>query len=238
MTGEVTRTPGALIASGRSADIFDYGDGKVLRRLRDGRTVAAHEPIVMRALRAAGYPVPEVYEVGGGDMVLERVAGIDMVKDIERRPWRARRHGATLADLHNRLSAIAIDDAVLSTGEVPMAYGAPEAYVHGDLHPMNVILTDHGPVVIDWEGVRIGPRDGDVAMTWLLLEIGELDDVPWSLRPIVGLVRSHLLRRFRAGVAPASVATITAVCEFRLTRDRNMRPVEQERIKHFMAEHG
>jgi aminoglycoside phosphotransferase (APT) family kinase protein len=238
VTGEAARTPGPLIASGRSADIFDYGDGKVLRRLRDGRTVAAHEPIVMRALRAAGYPVPEVYEVGGGDMVLERVAGIDMVKDIERRPWRARRHGSTLADLHNRLSAITVDAVVLKTGEVSVAYGAPDAYVHGDLHPMNVILTDHGPVVIDWEGVRIGPRDGDVAMTWLLLEIGELDDVPWYLRPIVGLVRSQLLRRFRAGVAPASVATIRAVCEFRLTRDRNMRPVEQERIKHFMAEHG
>ena len=92
--------PGALIAKGRSADIFEYGEGRVLRRLRDGRTVPAHEPVVMRAVRAAGYPVPEVFDVDGGDMVMERVAGVDMVKDIERRPWRARRYGAMLADLH------------------------------------------------------------------------------------------------------------------------------------------
>ena len=131
----------------------------MLRRLRDGRSVSAHEPIVMRAVRAAGYPVPEVF---------------DMVKDIERRPWRARRYGRMLADLHRRLSEIACD-----TAQVPEAYGAPEVYVHGDLHPMNVILTDAGPVVIDWEGARVGPRDADVATTWMLIEIGELDDVPW-----------------------------------------------------------
>ena len=103
VTDDASRVPGALIAKGRSAEIFEYGAGKVLRRLRDGRTVPAHEPLVMRAVRAAGYPVPEVYEVAGGDMVMERVAGIDMVKDIERRPWRARRYGAMLADLHRRL---------------------------------------------------------------------------------------------------------------------------------------
>ena len=71
-------------------------------------------------------------------------------------------------------------------------------------YPMNVILTDHGPVVIDWEGSRIGPRDADAAITWMLLEIGELDDVPWFLRPIVGLVRSQLLRAFLAGVPKPS----------------------------------
>ena len=226
-------TPGALIAKGRSADIFEYGDGKVLRRLRGERTVPAHEPVVMRAVRAAGYPVPEVYEVAGGDIVMERVAGVDMVKVIERRPWRARRYGTMLADLHRRLGEVPIEG-----GDVPAAYGAPEVYVHGDLHPMNVILTDHGPVVIDWEGSRIGPRDADAAITWMLLEIGELDDVPRWLRPIAGLVRAQLLRAFLKGVTAPSKETIRAACEFRLNRDRNMRPVEMEGIRQFMADHG
>lgn len=238
MTAATPRTPGPLIAAGRSADVFECGQGMVLRRLRDGRSVAVHEPIVMRALRAAGYPVPEVFEVDGGDMVIERVTGTDMVKDITRRPWRAGHYGAALAGLHNRLAAISVDPGVLASGDVPVAFGAPEVYVHGDLHPMNVILTDHGPVVIDWEGARVGPRDADVAMTWLLLEVAELDDVPWYLRPVVGLVRGQLLKRFRAGVPAPDAATIRAVCDFRLTRDRNMRPAEQQRIRQFMAEHG
>jgi aminoglycoside phosphotransferase (APT) family kinase protein len=192
----------------------------------------------MRAVRVAGYPVPEVFEVDGSDIVMERVAGVDMVKDIERRPWRARRYGAMLAELHRRLSEIPVDPAVVAGDRVPAAYGTPEVYVHGDLHPMNVILAEHGPVVIDWEGSRIGPRDADAAITWMLLEIGELDDVPRWLRPIVGLVRAQLLRSFLARVPKPSAATIRAACEFRLNRDRNMRPVEMERIRQFMADHG
>jgi Ser/Thr protein kinase RdoA (MazF antagonist) len=170
--------------------------------------------------------------------VMERVAGVDMAKEIERRPWRARRYGAMLADLHRRLGDISVDPSVLAAGQVPAEFGTPEAYVHGDLHPLNVLVTDRGPVVIDWEGSRVGPRDADVAITWMLLEIGELDDVPWYLRPIVGLVRSQLLRAFLAGVPKPSTATIRATCEFRLHRDPNMRPVEMERIRLFMAEHG
>ena len=72
----------------------------------------------------------------------------------------------------------------------------------------------------------------------MLLEIGELDDVPWFLRPIVGLVRAQLLRAFLAGVPKPSAATIRSACEFRLNRDRHMRPVEMERIRQFMADHG
>jgi aminoglycoside phosphotransferase (APT) family kinase protein len=238
VTDDAAVTPGALIAKGRSADIFEHGDGRVLRRLRDGRAVSAHEAVVMGAVRNGGFPVPEVFEVDGSDIVMERVAGIDMVKDIERRPWRARRYGALLADLHVRLAAIAVDPAALAGGEVPAEYGEPEVYVHGDLHPMNVMLTDRGPVVIDWEGSRVGPRDADAAITWMLLEIGELDDVPWYLRPIVGLVRAQLLRAFLAGVPKPSAPTIASVCQFRLNRDRNMRAVEQQRIRVFMAEHG
>jgi aminoglycoside phosphotransferase (APT) family kinase protein len=231
-------TPGALIARGRSADIFECGEGKVLRRLRDERTVPDHEPLVMRPVRVAGYPVPEVFEVDGSDMVMERVAGVDMVKDIERQPWRARRYGSMLAALHRRLGEIPVDPSVVEGDRVPTAYGTPEVYVHGDLHPMNVILAEHGPVVIDWEGSRIGPRDADAAITWMLLEIGELDDVPRWLRPIVGRVRSQLVRAFLAGVPKPSAATIRAACEFRLNRDRHMRPVEMERIRQFMADHG
>jgi hypothetical protein len=51
-------------------------------------------------------------------------------------------------------------------------------------------------------------------------------------------VRAQLLRAFLDGVPKPSAATIAAVCEFRLNRDRNMRAVEQQRIRVFMAEHG
>ena len=168
---------------------------------------------------------------------MERVVGIDMVKDLEKHPWRARRFGAMIAELHVQLAAIDADPEIVAGGEVDIAYGDPEVYVHGDLHPANVILTDRGPVVIDWERARIGPRDAEVASTWLLLEIGELDEVPALLRPIIGLIRAQLLKRFLAGVPRPAPQTIRAMCDSRLS-DPNMRPVELERIRAFRAEHG
>ena len=93
--------------------------------------------------------------------------------------------------------------------------------------------------MIDWEGARIGPRDADVAITWMLLEIAELDRravVPATDRRLSSAV--DCVQRSWPGFRQPSAATIRAVCEYRLTRDRNMRPVEQERIRQFVAEHG
>jgi aminoglycoside phosphotransferase (APT) family kinase protein len=120
---------------------------------------------------------------------------------------------------------------------VPTGFGTPEVFVHGDLHPMNVILTNRGPVVIDWEGAKLGPRDADVAITWLLIEIGEPGEVPGLVRPVVGLIRSQLLRAFLARVSPPTTATVRAVCDSRIT-DHNMKPVELERIAQFRERHG
>ena len=120
---------------------------------------------------------------------------------------------------------------------VPTAYGEPEVIVHGDLHPLNVMLTERGPVVIDWEGARVGPADADAAITWLLLEVGEPDDVPWFLRPIVSRVRRQLLDGFLARTPRPTAATIRAVCDARLL-DQNLKPLEHDRIREFRQRHG
>src|SRR5687768_18520503 len=52
---------GPLLAAGRDSEIFEYGAGRVLRRARDGRSLA-HEADVMRHVEAAGYPVPHVHD--------------------------------------------------------------------------------------------------------------------------------------------------------------------------------
>ncbi len=39
---------------------------------------------------------------------------------------------------------------------------------HGDVHPENVVMSDHGVVLLDWDGIGIGPRAWDHAplLTW------------------------------------------------------------------------
>ena len=89
-------TPGRLLAARREADIFDLGDGSVLRRYKRGGN-PEHEAVVMEHARAHGFPAPLVLERRDGALVLERIDGPSMGEDLVHRPWRLRRHAQTLA---------------------------------------------------------------------------------------------------------------------------------------------
>src|SRR5579859_472426 len=132
MTGN--RPPGRLIGSGRAADVYELDGGRVLRRYRVNADVE-HEARLMRHLWSAGFPVPEVYDADGTDMVMARLRGTDMLTDLTRRPWMARRHARTLARMHDQLHEIVAPPwlpRLLSTGDRVM---------HLDLHLGNVVLT-------------------------------------------------------------------------------------------------
>src|SRR5690348_5632771 len=79
--------PGVLIGQGRAASVYALDDRCVLRRYAKPRSCAGQAEL-MRYLRQAGYPVPEVLAVDGRDLVLERLNGPDMLADLIRRPWR------------------------------------------------------------------------------------------------------------------------------------------------------
>jgi tRNA A-37 threonylcarbamoyl transferase component Bud32 len=181
---------GEVIARGRDTEIVDHGPGLVLRRPIVPRSLAA-EADVMRWVRAQGYPCPEVTEVVDDGLVMERIEGVSMLDDLVRRPGRLRRYATLLADLHgwlHRLTPLATSDEGPTLPELPKWFGEGSDLVHGDLHPGNVLLTDEGPVVIDWSNASIGPGGADVATAWLLLACGE---------PEAGKVERLLVAGFR-----------------------------------------
>jgi len=145
-----------LLAAGRDCDVFDLGDGTVLRRQRHGRSLEA-EAEVMRHAVAHGFPCPRVHRSDGPDLVLDLVPGPTMLDDLmaDPTPERGAAVGVALGELHDRLH------------RVPGMRG--DTLLHLDLHPMNVILGADGPVVIDWTNAADGPEGLDVAMTWLIL---------------------------------------------------------------------
>lgn len=150
----IARLP--LLARGRDADVFDRGDGLVLRRYR-GRDVPEREVAVMRYARGHGYPVPEVIEVAGPDLVLERVDGPTMQDVLGTDASKIPEIAAQLAELHHRLHRIAAPERLRPVGD-------GDRLLHLDLHPRNVILSTRGPVVIDWANAARGPAALDPAL--------------------------------------------------------------------------
>ena len=210
--------PGPLIGAGRAADVYAIGADRVLRRYRTPFDVRP-EAEVMRYLGQVGYPVPAVYEADGPDLVMERLDGRDMLADLARRPWLARRHARTLADLHNRLHQIA------APAGWPQVFGTGDMVLHLDLHPGNVMLTSRGPIVIDWSNVRSGPAGADVAMAYVIMASSEVDDLPLPVRPALSAVRSAFIRHFLLAARDDPGPHIAMVARHRIT-DPNVRPAE------------
>ena len=233
---------GPLVAKGRDADVFAVrgSDDRVLRRLRRPFDLGP-EAAVMEHVRVAGYPVPRVWRVGPGEMVLDRVGGPTMADDLARRPWRAAAHGRTLARLHTELHAIA---APPDLRPQPGADG--EVVLHLDLHPQNVILAPDGPVVIDWSNARRGPGAADVADVWIVLAcLGREPGSPQGLAAriqaavvdrVEPAVRRRLLDAFLAGTGREEARSLLGpAAEHRLS-DQNVRPHERQQIEALVAE--
>ncbi len=217
---------GDLIAQGRAADVYAYGDGLVLRRYRTQHDVS-YEAAVMRYVDEHDFPVPKVIEANGPDMVMERVVGPTMLDDFARRPWRMFRHARTLADLHRRLHSIP------PAPWLREKLGGGSAIVHLDLHPMNVLITQRGPVVIDWTNAGLSDPDAEVADLWIILKNAEIPGGRF-MRTVMGLGRGLFLRSFLRHIdRDGARRKLRIAAEHRL-RDRNMRDAERHRIRRFV----
>lgn len=97
-------------------------------------------------------------------------------------------------------------DAMIATGNHELASFAdsiindrPETtesvICHGDLHPFNVLVGDHGYTVLDWSVTHLASRNFDLAFTHLLLSNPPLE-APAALDPMIRFAGSYLGKRF------------------------------------------
>jgi aminoglycoside phosphotransferase (APT) family kinase protein len=218
---------GPRLAAGRDTVVFALGDDRVLRRAPDERSYDA-EAAVMEHVRAHGYPVPAVHRIGPGEMVLERVPGPTMAEDLTRRPWRLAAHARLLADLHHHLHRLPPPDGL------PLGPVEGDAVIHLDLHPLNVIMSPTGPMVIDWTNAASGAPAVDVALTWIIVAVSEVEGSAPE-RALINLFRSRFVDRFldRAG-RDAARAVLPEAADYR-NQDRNARPSEIEALARLVA---
>jgi thiamine kinase-like enzyme len=184
----------------------------------------AVEARTMEYARQHGFPVPAVQEVSGDgtELVMERIDGATMLTVLGKRPWTVPRQGTVLAELHQRLHEIPAPDWI---GDAPCGRG--DRLVHLDLHPLNVLVTKTGPVVIDWPNAARGDGNADIALTWVLIAAGGVP--PNRIRATAEgwgrsiMIRSILKRFDRSAVR----AQLAAVVEW---KSRDPHTSESERV--------
>jgi len=214
--------PGKLLASGRDGDIFELSDELVLRKTRDGRSLAG-EARILEHVHALGLPVPRVHELRAGDteLVMERIHGPTMVQAFARKPWKLRSHAHVLAEMHRLVHAL---DGPTWLRQLP---DDGDRLVHLDIHPLNVIYGPEGPVLIDWTNASRGCAETDLAHTWLIIASADTSEEGAVARlagPVKGLVAKLVIDEFdRDAIVPflRPVADVRAL-------DRNMHPSEIE----------
>ena len=210
-----------LIGKGLTAQVYAWGDGRVLKHFETWRQAEKVEKEfrITRAVHAAGLPAPAVYEMieveGRQAIVFECIDGPSMFGQVIARPWKLFAAARQLAELHAQLHAVKapadlptmreqiagwIDAAAeLTDAEKEQlrrclaSLPDGDALCHGDFHPANILQSSRGPVIIDWSAATRGHPLGDVARTSHLFEVAELpDDSPRFILWLFRITRAAL----------------------------------------------
>ena len=185
------------IAHGRTADVYDWGEGHILKLFHNWFELQniEYEFKIARAVHASGVNAPEVKKLiqvyGRNGLVYERVAGESMLDMFQRKPWRAFAYARILAQLHAQMhERIFIADSIpaqrkrlqnkinhadalsasLKTSLLNALHSLPDGnrVCHGDFHPANVLISEENAAVIDWMDASHGNPLADVARTSII----------------------------------------------------------------------
>jgi len=217
---------GPMIARGRTAEVFAWGDKQVLKLFLEGWPpgYAEREARSTQAVHDAGLPAPAVEGVvevdGRPGIVFERVEGPSMLKVLTTKPWKVVKLTRLLAELHAAMHSCEVpelpslrgavqdlirDSVLLAEATKEAALKALEqlpdgkAVCHGDFHPDQVIMSPRGPIIIDWSNALRGNPLADVSRTSLILRMGDVPSFVGGRRLINSLrawFHSFYLKRY------------------------------------------
>lgn len=184
---------GNPIALGRTAEIFPWENGQILKLFFDfmGSGDIEYELRMNRAVHASGLPIPAPGEIvlinGRRGLIYERVDGTSMWGMLAKQPWRLVEFARQTADLHAEmhanttrpeipslhrklefklLHADQLSPAIQEAAHAALV-GLPDgsSICHGDFHPANILLASRRAVIIDWIDASVGNPLADVART-------------------------------------------------------------------------
>jgi aminoglycoside phosphotransferase (APT) family kinase protein len=172
---------------------------------------------------------------GRTGIVLERVDGQSMLALLPAKPWLLFKMAHRFADLHsaihqtagthlpplrpylqaqvtraNGVAARIKDHAQRALAELPDG----QALCHFDFHPDQIIMTESGPVVIDWMTALQGDPLADVARTSTLIRFAQAPHANRFVRTLTDAVRlsfhAQYLNRYARRTSAVTLQALSA----------------------------
>lgn len=165
---------GPLLAEGRTAEVYAWGEDQILKLYREGwpKENVEHEHRKALASQQTGFSVPMVGELieldGRYGLVFQRVEGKTLLTLLQTRPWQVFRYAKTMArlqtDMHTRTAAglpnlhnnlkrkiegtDKLDETIKQVLYDHLAQLPQDNKLcHGDFHPDNILMTKNGTAI-------------------------------------------------------------------------------------------
>lgn len=204
---------GRKLGEGRTAEVYEFGEGRVIKVLRPGfpPRMLEEERAMTALAAAAGAPAPgvhglEVHE-GREGLVMDAAPGVSLLDSIMSDLDRWGEWAAVMARAHAAILKLRADDAldvkerlrsaIASVMELSHRHRQEvlevldslqdrHSLLHGDFHPRNIFVDGDQVMVIDWGNASRGSAAADIARTLHLVS-------PTALSPdFPG--REHIMR--------------------------------------------
>jgi len=190
---------GKLVGQGRTADIFEYGEGKVVKLFHKDfpENYIQYEYNVNKYLQDKLDFVPKIYDIidhqNKKGIVYEKIAGISLLEFLMNNPLRLFKVTKQFVQLHiemhkRRFIGFGTRKEYLrneierakdlndNNKKIILKYletlPTSDSLCHNDFHPDNVMYTSKGLRVIDWITATAGNPASDVARTYYILRHG------------------------------------------------------------------
>jgi uncharacterized protein (TIGR02172 family) len=192
----MNRDLGSPIAYGRTAEIYAWQEGTILKLYHDWFDLKyiEYEAQLAQAAYSSGLPVPSVGKIlrvnDRNGLLYQRVNGNSIEKVLQGQPWKGFYYARRMAETHAKMHGDSVQVEFPSQRQklaykIQNAKGlSPQLQIkalaaletmpdndkvcHGDFHPGNILTTPQGEIIVDWIDASNGNPLADLARTSIL----------------------------------------------------------------------
>lgn len=189
------------IGAGNTAEIYLWNEKEIIKLFHDSihESLIEREFLASQEVQNLGLAAPKVgnkifYQNRTG-IIYEKIDGITLTERLAKDPMNAGKEAKKFAELHFQIHGMkssALSDIheslifhinrcnrfTLEQKEKIVSYIAAlptnQAVCHMDFHPDNILISEQGPIVIDWMTAGSGNPFADVARTVIILKYAHL----------------------------------------------------------------